>query len=286
SGFHVGLVAGFFSLLCAGAWRLFPRLGRLLPRPQASAAAALIGAVGYAAVAGFALPTVRTVLMIAVVVLARASRRPLGAADSLARALLAVLAFDPLALLAPGFWLSFAGVAWLVWCLPQASGPLWRQFLSAQGAVTLGLLPLTVVLFGQASLAGPFANLVAIPWWSLVVVPLSLVGTALEAAAEGWGGWAWRAAAWCFDLTWPGFSALAESRFALRWLPEAQWFAVPLALLGAFWLLLPRAVPGKALAALLWLPLLWPDRRLPAQGEVELMVVDVGSRVCRPTGTA
>jgi competence protein ComEC len=107
-------------------------------------------------------------------------------------------------------------------------------------------------------------------------VPLSLVGTALEAAAEGWGGWAWRAAAWCFDLTWPGFSALAESRFALRWLPEAQWFAVPLALLGAFWLLLPRAVPGKALAALLWLPLLWPDRRLPAQGEVELMVVDVG----------
>ncbi|HZF98952.1 MAG TPA: ComEC/Rec2 family competence protein, partial [Pseudoxanthomonas sp.] len=37
SGFHVGLVAGFVSLLCAGTWRLFPRLGRLLPRPQAAA---------------------------------------------------------------------------------------------------------------------------------------------------------------------------------------------------------------------------------------------------------
>jgi competence protein ComEC len=276
SGFHVGLVAGFAALLCAGTWRLFPRLGRWLPRPQAAAAAALVGAVGYAAVAGFALPTVRTVLMIAVVVLARASRRPLGAADSLARALLAVLTFDPLPLLAPGFWLSFAGVAWLMWCLPNANGPAWRQFLSAQGAATLGLLPLTVLLFGQASLAGPFANLVAIPWWSLVVVPLSLAGTGLEAMHAGWGSWAWRAAAWCFDLSWTGFSVLGQSRFALWWLPEARWFAVPLALLGAFWLLLPRAVPGKALAALLWLPLLWPDRQLPAVGEVELMVVDVG----------
>jgi competence protein ComEC len=49
-----------------------------------------------------------------------------------------------------------------------------------------------------------------------------------------------------------------------------------LALLGAFWLLLPRGVPGKSLALLLWLPLLWPDRDLPDQGEAELTVIDVG----------
>src|SRR3546814_12119609 len=89
-------------------------------------------------------------------------------------------------------------------------------------------------LFGQASLAGPLANLVAIPWWSLVVVPLSLLGTALEALHHGAGEWAWRAAAWCFDLSWPAMQWLAGSRFALWWLPEARWFALPLALLGAF----------------------------------------------------
>ena len=275
SGFHVGLGAGFFALCSAGLWRLFPAWARTVPRPQAAGFAALLGACGYAAVAGFALPTVRTVLMIAVVVLARLSRRPARIVDSLALALIAVLLFDPLSFLAAGFWLSFAGVAWLVWCLPQSQH--WAKgFLSAQGVATLGLLPLTVVLFGQASLAGPLANLLAIPWWSLVVVPLSLLGTGLEALHAGWGTGPWRAAAWCFDLIWPLFVAMAESRFALWWLPEARWYALPLALVGAFWVLLPRGVPGKGLALLLWLPLLWPDRELPAHGEVELLVIDVG----------
>jgi competence protein ComEC len=59
-------------------------------------------------------------------------------------------------------------------------------------------------------------------------------------------------------------------------LPEAGWFALPLALVGAFWLLLPCGVPGKALAVLLWLPLLWPDRELPLKGEAQLTVIDVG----------
>jgi len=277
SGFHVGLVAGFFALAVAALWWLLPGLGRRLPRPQAAACGALLGAAGYAAVAGFALPTVRTVLMIAVVVLARLWRRPLGVADALGLAAIALLLADPLAVLAAGFWLSFAGVAWLAWCLPQTPAqPLLRGFVSAQWVATLGLLPLTAILFGQASLAGPLANLVAIPWWSLVVVPLALVGTGLEALQAGWGGPAWRLAAWCFDLSWPLFQWLASARLALWWLPEARWFALPLALLAAFWLLLPRGVPGKSLAVLLLLPLLWPDRRLPAPGSFELVVLDVG----------
>lgn len=276
SGFHVGLVSGFFALVGAGIWRLLPGLARRCPRPQAAAAFALVGALGYAAVAGFALPTVRTVLMIAMVVLARLWRRPVAAADSLALAAIAVLLFDPLSVLAAGFWLSFAGVAWLVWCLPRSEDGLLRGFLSAQGVATLGLLPLTVMLFGQASLAGPLANLVAIPWWSLVVVPLALLGTGLEAVQAGWGAWAWRASSWCFDLSWPLFEWLGQGRFSLWWLPEARGWALPLALLGAFWLLLPRAVPGKALALLLWLPLLWPARELPRPDEVELVMIDVG----------
>jgi competence protein ComEC len=278
SGFHVGLVAGFCALLAAGLWWLLPRLGRTVPRPQAAALGALLGAAGYAAVAGFALPTVRTVLMVAVVVAARLWRRPVGVPGALALAAIAVLLFDPLALLAAGFWLSFAGVAWLAWCLPHARGGrrIVGEFLSAQGVATLGLLPLTAILFGQASLAGPLANLVAIPWWSLVVVPLSLVGTALEALHAGWGGGAWRLAAACFDLSWPVFQRMADSPLSLWWLPESRGWALPLALVGAFWCLLPGGVPGKPLALLLWLPLLWPDRGLPAHGEAELVVIDVG----------
>ncbi|WP_242108558.1 DNA internalization-related competence protein ComEC/Rec2 [Luteimonas aquatica] len=281
SGFHVGMVASLFAFAAMLLWRWLPALALRLPRPQAMAAASLLGAAGYALASGCALPTMRTVLMIAVAVSARALRRPVRVADALALAALALLLSDPMAVLGAGFWLSFAGVAWLAWCLPRgdAAGGGARvvgDFLSAQAVATLGLLPLSALLFGQASLAGPLANLVAIPWWSLVVVPLSLLGTALEAFHAGWGGGAWRAAAWCFDLVWPAFVALADSRFALWWLPEPDWFALPLALLGAFWCLLPRGVPGKTLALLLWLPLLWPDRRLPEAGEAELVVLDVG----------
>src|SRR5690606_32677739 len=229
------------------AWWLVPSLGRHLPRMQAAAIAALLGAIGYAAVAGFALPTVRTVLMIGVVVVARLLRRAHHIADALALAVIAVLLVDPLSVLAPGFWLSFGGVAWLLWCLPgeiDGTGgrgwrPLLRGFLGAQAVATIGLLPLTVMLFGQASLAGPLANLVAIPWWSLVVVPLALLGTAAEALHAGFGTWPWRLAAWAFDLSWPGFEWLADSPLSLLWLPQPEWFAVPFALTGAAWLLLP-----------------------------------------------
>lgn len=277
SGFHVGLVAGFGAWVVAAAWWLLPRLGRHLPRLQAAALAAVAAAAGYTAVAGFALPTVRTTLMIAVVALARVARRALGPWEGLALALLAILLADPLAVLQAGFWLSFAGVAWLVWCLPGDGRRHWlRDFLLAQGVATLGLLPLGAVLFQQASLAGPLANLVAIPWWSLVVVPLSLLGTLLEALHAGAGTWAWRLAAACFDPSWRLFEAMAAGRFALWWLPEARSWAVLPALAGAFWLMLPRGVPGKPLALLLWLPLLWPDRELPPPGGVELHVFDVG----------
>ena len=276
SGFHVGLVAGFFALAIGGLWRLLPGFGRVLARPQAAAIAAMLGAGMYAAAAGFALPTVRTAAMIAVVVSARCWRRPFRIAEALALASIAILLFDPMAVLGAGFWLSFLGVAWLLWCLPRAGRRPLRDFIDAQRVATIGLLPLTVFIFGQASLAGPVANLVAVPWWSLVVVPLALAGTALDALWRGAGEWAWRSAAWCFDLSWPLFEWLADSPLSVWWLPEPAWFALPLAMCGAFWLLLPRDVPGKPLALLLWLPLLWPQRQLPAPGGFELTTIDVG----------
>lgn len=279
SGFHVGLVAGFFALAVGAVWRVLPGLSRRLPRQHAAAAAAVAGALAYAAVAGFALPTMRTALMIAVVAAARWSRRPQRGSESLALAAIALLLVDPLAVLAPGFWLSFAGVAWLLWCLPPNPGaarrPV-RDFLGAQAIATLGLLPLSVALFGQASLSGPIANLVAIPWWSLVVVPLSLLGLGAESLSAGAGGFLWRTAARAFDASWPWFETLADTGMAAYWLPEAAWYALPLATLGAFWLLLPRGVPAKPLALLLWLPLLWPQRGLPKFGEADLITIDVG----------
>lgn len=280
SGFHVGLVAGFFALVAAAFWWLFPGLCRWLPRPFAAGIGAVCGAFAYAAVTGFAVPTLRTAVMIAALVAARCLRRRQRLADTLALGCSVLLLLDPLAVLGAGFWLSFAGVAWLLWSLPAQEGPrrwaMLHGFVAAQAVATLGLLPLGVVLFGQASFAGPVANLAAVPWWSVVVVPLGLLGVLAETLHAGWGGLAWRAAAWCFDLLWPALARIADSPLAMAWLPEPRWFALPLALMAVFWLLLPRGLPGKPLALLLWLPLLFPARDLPAHGEAELVVVDVG----------
>ncbi len=277
SGFHVGLVAGFGALLGQGLYRALPALGRRWPRPQGSALAALLLAAAYTALAGFALPTVRTLLMIAAVLLARLARREPALSGSLAIALIAVLLGDPLSVLAPGFWLSFLGVAWLVWCLPDSRGQgVLRPFLKAQGVAMLGLLPLSVWFFSQASLAGPLVNLIGIPWISLGVVPLSLLGLALDGLYAPAAAACWQLAGWMMQWLWVLMVWVAQWPAALLWLPEPSLAAVALALAGAFWLLLPRGVPGKSLAALMLLPLLWPALHRPARGEAELLLLDVG----------
>jgi competence protein ComEC len=277
SGLHVGLVAGFGALLVAGFYRLLPRAGLHLPLPQGAALAAMLAAGAYTALAGFALPTVRTLLMIGAALLAVLLRRRIDTWQSFALALLAVLFVDPLSLLGAGFWLSFLGVAWLLWCLPRENrqGPA-RLLLDAQAVMSLSLLPLTVWFFGQASVVGPLANLVAVPWISFVVVPVALAGTAFALVSPMLGAPFFVAAAALMQGLWFGLERIADLRGAFVYLPPPDPAVFALALLGAFWLLLPRAVPGKALALLLFVPLLWPRQAIPAHGEAELWLFDVG----------
>ncbi len=277
SGFHVGIVASFGALLAWLLYWMFPRIGLRWPRVQAQALVALLFGFGYTALVGFELPTVRTLLMIATALLARLWRRPSSLSASLALALAAMLIVDPLSVLAAGFWLSFAGVAWLVWCLPHdVHGGHVRAFLGAQGVATLGLLPLTVWFFGQASLVSPLTNLIGIPWFSLVVVPLSLLGLGVDLVWPSVGALVLQLAAHAMDALWWILERAAHWPGALVWLPEPSALALAMALIGTFWLLLPRGIPGKPLALLLWLPLLWP--RIPAipEGTADLAMVDVG----------
>ena len=279
SGFHVGVAAVFGVWLALLAYALRPRLGLWLPRPQAQAAAALLAAAMYSALAGFGLPTVRTLLMIAVVALARCSRRGSSAAQSLALAMIAILLVDPLAVLAAGFWLSFVGVAFLMLCL-QSRGRGLRAFLhelsAGQLVMTVALLPLTLWFFGQASLVGALSNLIAVPVVSFVIVPCALLGMLLLglcpplAAPVLWLAARMEHAQWWLleqMATWPG---------AHWYLPAVQTHALLLAVLGALWLFLPRGVPLRGFGLLLFLPLLWPPLPRPAEGAFQVWVLDVG----------
>jgi competence protein ComEC len=272
SGLHVTMVAGLFAALVSFLWRRREVLALALPAQKAAALAGFVAAFAYCLVSGFAVPAQRTLYMVGVVACALWLGRATSASRVLALALLVVLALDPWAVLAPGFWLSFAAVAVIFHVSTgYTERPHWLvQWARVQWAVTVGLAPLMLVLFQQVSLVSPLANAVAIPLVSFVVTPLALAGAVLP-----------------FD--WPlvlGHAILEAMMAALEWLaalPSAVWrqhaplpWTVPLALLGIVWLLLPRGFPARWLGAVLAAPMFAVLPPSPAAGELWVTVLDVG----------
>ncbi len=142
----------------------------------------------YALFAGWGVPSQRTLLMLAAAVALRGTGMRWPWPLVLLAAAAVVTVFDPWALLQPGFWLSFAAVGLLMAQRPAAArrlrahggaGRACAAMLRTQAIATLGLAPLSLVFFQQVSLVGFVANLVAIPWVTLVVTPLALAGVAL-----------------------------------------------------------------------------------------------------------
>lgn len=278
SGFHIGIAAVFGAWLVRWLWVLFPALALRVPRPLAEAAVAFPAALAYGALAGFGLPVVRSLLMVAVVAGWRLLRRGGGFGEGFGLALAAILIADPLAVLSAGFWLSFVGVAFLVWTLTCEPG--WRGRLKDIGLsplfMALALLPLTVWFFGQASLAGPLANLVAAPIVSFVLVPFDLVAACLLLAWPTAGTIMLHLCARLVNGLWWFLARVAAWPPAMQYLPETSLLVFALASLGAVWLLMPRGVPARALGVLLLLPLCWPRNTPPEPGAFRATVIDVG----------
>ena len=279
SGLHVGLVAGLVFFLTRRLWSLLGRAPLWLAAPRAAALAALLAATGYAALAGFSVPTQRALIMVAVVMGAIFLQRQSTPSHSLALALGGVLLLDPLAVLSPGFWLSFGAVAVILY---GASGRLeknrgWRQWGRVQWVVSLGLLPLLLFFFQQAPLSAPLANLVAIPWVSLTVVPLALLGTLLLLLHPPAGGWLLLQAANLLDWLWPILEWLAEPE-SLQWRPAAavEGWTLLAAVVGLLWLLAPRGVPARWVGIGWLLPLVLNAPARPPAQEAWFTLLDVG----------
>lgn len=272
SGLHVTMLSGLALALVYRLWRRSARLTLQLPARKAAVIAGLLAAFLYAWLAGFAVPAQRTVYMLAVVAIALWCGRISSASVVLCAALFVVLAVDPWAVLAPGFWLSFGAVAIILFVttgrIAQESWlPAWAR---VQWAITLGLVPLLLAMFQQISLVSPIANAFAIPAVSLVVVPLTLLGAVLP-----------------FDLPlYAAHALMALCGALLEWLsslPLAVWqqhapamWAVVTALAGIFWLLLPRGFPGRWIGFAALLPLFLIAPAVPAVGSLRLTVLDVG----------
>lgn len=290
SGLHITMISAMFAALMLALWRrsFFTRLQLplLLPAQKAAAMTGAASALLYVLLAGFGIPAQRTLAMLTVVALALWTGRITKVSHVLCLALGVVVVLDPWAVLQPGFWLSFGAVAAILYATVGRPAPLaaelgwrdrWLQRLSGaariQYAVTLGLVPLTMLLFAQVSLVSPLANAIAIPLVSFFVTPAALIGSVLPMPMSEW---VLGAAHW---LVW----VLAQLLHWMSAFPAAVWTApvpaqwsVAAALIGTAWMLAPRGWPVRWLGVACLLPLLLATAAAPKPGEMWVTALDVG----------
>ena len=297
--------SGVMGWLWRRSARLSPALCHALPASNAGALGGLLLAALYALFSGWGVPAQRTIWMLACVVLLKISGRQWPWPMVWLLAMAVVVAVDPWALMQAGFWLSFVAVGvlfasgstqedainsgatyarihWTEGINKGEKRPETRflnismtsfgvhlmKTLREQWVITLALTPLSLLLFNQVSLIGLLANAVAIPWVTLVVTPLAMLG-ALWAPS-------WDAAA----------LAVSVLTLLLKWLAGFSWASVTVAaaplwcaiagVLGGVLLVMRLPLYVKLLGVPLLLPvLLWQPLR-PEAGQFEVLGADIG----------
>ncbi len=188
SGLHVWFIYLILTTL----------LNLLLPR-KLSETLFLVLILGYASLNGWAAPISRSVIMIAVFLIARWKSRPVSKVQILVLSLLIITAINPAEFFSIGLQLSFVSIAIIMFGLPNIK--LWSpaeehrsslkilmgkitSYLVVSLAVGIGIFPITLFYFGRGSLNGVVGSLLGIPLIGLMV-PLSFLllilpaGTAL-----------------------------------------------------------------------------------------------------------
>jgi competence protein ComEC len=282
SGLHIGLVAGLGFACGRWLWACSQACTLRLAAPRAAAVLAMSAATLYAVLAGFGVPTRRAWIMALVVLLGVLLGRSARPAHGLSLALLLVIVADPFAVISPGFWLSFAAVAIIFALLARPEGRgsghrrRVRRLVGLQWALSLGLLPLTLLFFGQFGWVALPANLFAVPWTSLVLVPLLFAGLICMYPLPALAQWLFTLAGWSADLMLRVLDWLAALPGATVGMAQVPPWVTLVAAAGVVMLLLPRGTPQRALGLVLLLPLaVWTPPR-PAPGEAWFTLLDVG----------
>lgn len=283
SGLHITLFAWLAVRAVGWLWRRSARLCRWWPSPWAAQIGGLALALAYAVFSGWGVPAQRTVLMLAVVMACRSGLKHWPWPLVWLCAAAAVSLADPWALMQAGFWLSFVAVAVLFASdsianydhLTRGGASFFSfftekavRFLREQWVITLALTPLSLWLFGQVSLVGLLANALAVPWVTLGVTPLALLGVACPPL--------WDLAAWAVGVQNVVLAHLVAWPFASLALPVPPLWVVCGAVLGGVGLVRAGPWRHKLLGLPLLLPALWWPAARPADGSFELWALDVG----------
>jgi competence protein ComEC len=281
---HLFVVSGLQIAFSGGLALWFSRLWWRSPLAVSTrrsgwlgALPALLVAVAYALLAGMGLPIQRALIMFAIFLWTLTARREVRASSGWVMALWLALLCDPLAVLDVGFWFSFIAVGALLMAVAGQRAPHRARWWRAQYAIFAASLPVLLALSGQFTWLSLPANLLAIPLSTFVSMPLAFLAVIADGISTGVGDhlWQWsdRTLDWlCIYLQW-----LQQHGAAAIWhAAGVNALSIACAAVFALLTLLPRGIPGRALALCFLLPLFFPRLDTIAQGASRVTVIDVG----------
>ena len=278
SGLHIGLISGFIFLLFSFFWRRCTICTLKLPASIFGAYLGLLGAFIYALIAGFPIPTQRAFIMAGVVFVSIILRRHHNTWQLYGGALLLVLISNPLSVFSAGFWLSFYVVAIIIYGIGQHKDKHWLfRLIYIQLLISVATLPLIAGFFSIGSIFSPIANLVAIPVFSFITTPFSLLGALfsylhLQSLSE-----------LLFSIANQSLIYLSFFLKQIQLLEFNQWHYTPVSnfslfalTAGIIFIVLPSALKLRKIALVL-LAVVWlqPIEKLK-HGEVNITTLDVG----------
>ncbi|MCH8538530.1 MAG: DNA internalization-related competence protein ComEC/Rec2, partial [Alkalimonas sp.] len=258
SGLHIGLIYGWVLWLAIPIrWTGWSPVTQLRLRTVV----ALSAAIGYAALAGFAIPTVRALIALLLVAGLSWCFHRLSYHRFWLLLVALLLLVQPMWGMSASFWLSVSAVALILFYL-------WRFPLPDRGWLarlkhlfgfhlwlSIGLIPVSLLFFDGVSLVSLLSNLIFVPWCSLIAIPALLLTCLIEWLHAGWAAWLWPWVDWLFRplVLWLG---LAANWGGLWWSAKGvPWFIAVLSMLALLMLCLFRHRMAVLLALICLLPL-------------------------------
>ncbi len=203
SGLHISLVAGTVFFVVRAMLAAVPPLALRWPLKKIAAVAGLLAATAYSLVVGAPVPTVRSLLMTALVLLAILVDRVAISMRTVAFAAAVVLALFPESIAGVSFQMSFAAVVALIAAYEALERPLARLraterpgrgllhygagLLLSSAVATVATAPFSLHHFQQVAPLGLIANMIAVPVTAFVVMPMAIVvAIALPFGLDEW----------------------------------------------------------------------------------------------------
>ncbi len=255
SGLHVTALIGAVIFLLMRVMALSRRVALDWPLMLIAAAGGALAGIGYTLLTGAEVPTVRSCVAALLVLGGLALGRDAITLRLVAAGAVVVLIFWPEALVGPSFQMSFAAVIALV---ALSEHPGFRAFAAARDehwsrrvgrslgamlltgfAVELVLAPIALLHFHKAGMLGAFANLLAIPLTTFVVMPLEAMALLLDIG--GLGAPFWWLTARSLDLLLVIAHGVSVSPWAVMMTPTLPIGVFAAVILGGLWCLLWRS---------------------------------------------